>query len=65
MIRTVHLFPIILKVVSIGHDLSSGILQTVSMIEQFLSGVILSFTTYMVTNYGYESMYINELIYFG
>jgi hypothetical protein len=26
MIRTVHLFPIILKVVSIGHDLSSGML---------------------------------------
>ena len=26
MIRTVHLFPIILKVVSTGHDLSSGIL---------------------------------------
>src|SRR5919109_4000011 len=46
MTRTVHLFPIILKVVSIGHDLSSGMLYTVSIIEQLLSVIYIPLSIY-------------------
>src|SRR5215211_1896944 len=71
MIRTVHFFPMILKVVSIGHDLSSGLLKTISIIEHFLSAISLSPSTlYLVTkyrfgyvrliNYAYNTRYTNE-----